>query len=431
LKIDNSPPRGTRDLLPGAVANRDRALDRIAAVYRSYGYERIETPCLEDITRLASSEAGENEKLIFRVLRRGLPEVVEAQTPVADLVDLGLRYDLTVPLARFYGDNHAVLPSPFRAFQVGLVWRAERPQKGRYRQFTQCDIDLLGEPSVLAECELIEATAQALSVLGLDQTVVRLGDRRVLAAIADTIGLPERSQSSFFITLDKLDKVGWGGVRAELLARALPEELVDRVLDLVTGLKDVPSAQVADRLSQSLPALAESVLDDLATTAACLNQLGDVDWVFDPTLARGMGYYTGQIFEVSHPRSSSSIAGGGRYDRLIGRCMGHDVPACGFSLGFERIMELLEAAPNPHALALLYEVDSPLPEVLAAARALRAQGKAVSVLSRRGQLGKQLARLEQWGFTSFVYFHKGEEPSERPLGPRPEPPGRSPRRTNG
>ncbi len=422
MKIDNSPPRGTRDLLPDVVANRDRALAKIAEVYRAYGYERIETPCLEDITRLESGEGGENEKLIFRVLRRGLPEVVEAPAAVTDLVDLGLRYDLTVPLTRFYGDNHAVLPSPFRAFQVGSVWRAERPQKGRYRQFTQCDIDLLGEPSVLAECELIEATTEALSALGLDQTVVRLGDRRILSALADAVDLPERSRSSFFVALDKLDKIGWEGVRAELGARALPAASVDRLLDLVTELEDVPSAQVADRLSQSLPALADNVLDDLATTAACLDQRSDVRWVFDPTLARGMGYYTGQIFEVSHPRCSSSIAGGGRYDRLLRRCMGRDVPACGFSLGFERIIDLLDAAPKPQTLALLYDVDSPLPEVLAAARALRAQGRSVSVLARRGQLGKQLARLEQWGFTAFAYLRKGEEPSERPLGPRPEPP---------
>ncbi|MGH8900103.1 MAG: histidine--tRNA ligase [Egibacteraceae bacterium] len=421
MRIDNSPPRGTRDLLPAVVANRDRALAAITEVYRTYGYERIETPCLEDIRRLESGEGGENEKLIFRVLRRGLPDSVEAGTVVADLVDLGLRFDLTVPLTRFYGDNHASLRLPFRGFQVGWVWRAERPQKGRYRQFTQCDIDLLGEESVLAEGELIEATTEALCAVGLDQTLVRLSDRRILTALADAIDVPEGSRSSFFVTLDKLDKIGWDGVRAELSTRQLPEGSVDRGLDLVAGLQDVRSDQVADRLNESLPALPDNVLDDLATTAACLDRLSEdcgVRWAFDPALVRGMGYYTGQIFEVSHAQSSSSIAGGGRYDRLVGRSLGRDVPACGFSLGFERIMDLLDPAPKSETVALLYDVDSPLPEILTAARALRAGGKTVSVLGRRGQLGKQLARLETWGFTSFVYFRKGEELLERPLGPR-------------
>ncbi|MGH8910550.1 MAG: histidine--tRNA ligase [Egibacteraceae bacterium] len=422
MKLDNSPPRGTRDLLPDVVANRERVLAAIAEVYRRYGYERIETPCLEDITRLESGEGGENEKLIFRVLRRGLPDVIAAGAAVSDLVDLGLRFDLTVPLTRFYGDNQAGLRLPFRAFQVGSVWRAERPQRGRYRQFTQCDIDIIGEGSVLAESELIEATTEALSALGLAQTVVRLGDRRVLTVLASAIGLPEGSRPGFFVTLDKLDKIGWDGVRAELLTRELTAEQVDRALDLITGLKDSPPGQVADRLSQSLPEMPDDVLDDLATTAACLERLRDhrdVAWVFDPTLVRGMGYYTGQIFEVSHPGSSSSIAGGGRYDRLIGRCLGRDVPACGFSLGFERIVDLLEQAPKSGAVALLYDVDDPLPDVLAAARQLRAGGRTVCALSRRGQLGKQLARLEQWGFTSFVHLRKGEELSERPLGAVP------------
>jgi histidyl-tRNA synthetase len=423
VKIDNSPPRGTRDLFPDAVASRERALATIAEVYRRYGYERIETPCLEDIARLESGEGGENAKLIFRVLRRGLPDVVEADTPLANLVDLGLRFDLTVPLTRFYGDNHARVRLPFRSFQVGSVWRAERPQKGRYRQFTQCDIDLIGERSVLAEGELIEATTEALAAIGLDQTVVRLSDRRILTALAEEVGLPERSHAGFFITLDKLDKIGWDGVRAELCARGLPAGSADHALDLIAGLENTPPSGVAERLSQSLPGMPKDVLDDLETTASCLDRLSedrDVTWVFDPTLVRGMGYYTGQIFEVSHPRSSSSIAGGGRYDRLIGRSLGRDVPACGFSLGFERIVDLLGSPPAPEQVALLYAVDDPLPEVLAAARALRAGGRAVSVFPRGGQLGKQLARLEQWGFTSYVSLRKGEELSERPLGQRPE-----------
>src|SRR5271154_5465456 len=216
MKIDNSPARGMRDLLPADVAVRDHVLESIAAVYRRFGYQRIETPALEDISRLQSGEGADNEKLIFQVLRRGLPPEVTAGTSLRELVDLGLRYDLTVPLTRFYGNNHAVLPMPFRSLQVGPVWRADRPQRGRYRQFYQCDIDLIGEPSVLAEAELIEATSQALAAVGLEGTTVRLSDRRFLGALAETVGLPEASRDSFFIILDKLDKIGWSGVRAEL-----------------------------------------------------------------------------------------------------------------------------------------------------------------------------------------------------------------------
>ena len=217
MKIDNSPARGMRDLLPADVAVRDHVLESISAVYRRFGYQRIETPALEHIDRLSSGEGGDNEKLIFEVLRRGLPPEVPAGTPLRELVDLGLRYDLTVPLTRFYGNNHASLPMPFRSLQVGPVWRADRPQRGRYRQFYQCDIDMIGEPSVLAEAELIEATTEALAAIGLTELTVRRSDRRFLAALAAECGVPSGRQDEFFITVDKLDKIGWGGVRAELL----------------------------------------------------------------------------------------------------------------------------------------------------------------------------------------------------------------------
>src|SRR5579863_654150 len=221
MKIDNSPARGMRDLLPADVAVRDHVLESIAAVYRKFGYQRIETPALEDIARLTSGQGGENEKLAYWVLRRGLPASVAEDTELRDLVDLGLRYDLTVPLTRFYGHNHARLPVPFRSLQVGPVWRAERPQRGRYRQFYQCDIDMIGEPTVLAEAELIEATTQALAAIGLTGTTIRLCDRRYWSALASDTGVPLSLQGGFFITLDKLDKIGWDGVRAELAALGL------------------------------------------------------------------------------------------------------------------------------------------------------------------------------------------------------------------
>jgi len=407
VKTDNSPARGTRDLLPASVAVRDHVLESITTVYRRFGYQRIETPALEDIRRLQGGQGGENEKLIFQVLRRGLPDEVAIGTPVRDLVDLGLRYDLTVPLTRFYGNNHAQLPSPFRSLQVGPVWRAERPQKGRYRQFYQCDIDLIGEPGVLAEAELIEATSQALAAVGLEGTTVRLSDRRFLVSLAEAAGLPEASRDSFFITLDKLDKIGWDGVRAELEGLGLPPDTISAALDKIAALQDLAPAKIGDALADAVPSMGDDAIEDLATTTACLDRLAadqPVSWQFDPTLVRGMGYYTGQVFEVSHPKMRSSVAGGGRYDKLIGRSLDRDVPACGFSIGFERIVDLLERGTRRDAVALLAEADVPVIEILAIARALRNQGQPIETVRRSGKFGAQLTRLENAGFTSFIHL---------------------------
>ena len=376
MKIDNSPARGMRDLLPADVAVRDHVLESISAVYRRYGYQRIETPALENIERLQSGEGADNEKLIFQVLRRGLPPEVAAGTSLRELVDLGLRYDLTVPLTRFYGNNHASLPTPFRSLQVGPVWRADRPQRGRYRQFYQCDIDMIGEPSVLAEAELIEATSEALAAIGLTGTTIRLSDRRFLAALAADCGVPAEAQDTFFITVDKLDKIGWDGVRAELVELGFDAARVAAVAEKIQGLTDVPADKLADTLADSVPGLARPVVEDLAATAASLDRLAgerSLSWQFDPTLVRGMGYYTGQVFEIIHPEMSGSVAGGGRYDKLIGRSLGHDVPACGFSIGFERIVDLLSREVARDAVAVLVEPDVPVADAVAVAREMRAR----------------------------------------------------------
>jgi histidyl-tRNA synthetase len=408
MKIDNSPARGMRDLLPADVAVRDHVLESISAVYRRYGYQRIETPALENIARLSSGEGGDNEKLIFEVLRRGLPPEVAAGTPLRELVDLGLRYDLTVPLTRFYGNNHASLPMPFRSLQVGPVWRADRPQRGRYRQFYQCDIDMIGEPTVLAEAELIEATTEALAAIGLTGTTVRLSDRRFLAALAADCGVPEGALDAFFITVDKLDKIGWAGVRAELLESGFEPVQIEAAEKKIQGLIGVPADRLADTLAESVPGLPAVVTEDLAAVADSLARLAAaraVNWQFDPTLVRGLGYYTGQVFEVVHPEMSGSVAGGGRYDKLIGRSLGHDVPACGFSIGFERIVDLLSAERSRDAIAILVEADVPVPDAAAVAREIREQagpGRVVETVRRSGKFGAQLRRLEAAGFTGFV-----------------------------
>jgi len=408
MKIDNSPARGMRDLLPADVAVRDHALESISAVYRRFGYQRIETPALENIERLQSGEGADNEKLIFQVLRRGLPPDLAAGTSLRELVDLGLRYDLTVPLTRFYGNNHASLPTPFRSLQVGPVWRADRPQRGRYRQFYQCDIDMIGEPSVLAEAELIEATSEALASVGLEGTTIRLSDRRILAALAADAGVPEASWDAFFITLDKLDKIGWDGVRSELAELGFSADGVAAVTEKIQGLVDVPAAKLGGVLTDSLPGLPAEVADDLSATVSVLDRLAaerELSWQFDPTLVRGMGYYTGQVFEIIHPEMSGSVAGGGRYDKLIGRSLGHDVPACGFSIGFERIVDLLSRRESRDAIAVLVEGDVPVADALAVAREMRrAAGptRVVEVVRRSGKFGAQLKRLETAGFDGFV-----------------------------
>jgi histidyl-tRNA synthetase len=423
--MDNSPARGTRDLLPAAVATRDRVLGLIQDVYRRFGYQRIETPALERIERLTGGQGGENEKLLFRILRRGLDERLPADTTVRELVDLGLRYDLTVPLTRFYAQYRAELPQPFRSFQFGPVWRAERPQKGRYRQFYQCDIDLLGEASVLAEAELIEATTAALAAVGLTGTTVRLSDRRFLAALATAAGVPAEAHAGFFVTVDKLDKIGWDGVTAELTGdRGLPAEVVTSARDKIDALTQVPAGKVADVLADVVPGLPESVATDLATTVGCLAELDGVSWSFDPALVRGMGYYTGQIFEITHPDAAGSIAGGGRYDELIGRSLGTEVPACGFSIGFERIVDLVAPAPAAARVAVLYDTGVPVADALAVARRLREDdGVVVSPVRRSGKFAAQLTRLENAGFTAFLPLVRGQDLGElsapRPLGTHP------------
>jgi histidyl-tRNA synthetase len=408
MKIDNSPARGMRDLLPADVAVRDHVLASISAVYRQFGYQRIETPALENISRLQSGDGGDNEKLIFEVLRRGLPAEVAAGTPVRDLVDLGLRYDLTVPLTRFYGNHHASLPTPFRSLQVGPVWRADRPQRGRYRQFFQCDIDMIGEPSVLAEAELIEATSEALASVGLTGTTIRVSDRRFLTALAADAGVPESSRDTFFITLDKLDRIGWTGVAGELAELGFAPELVSAVAEKIQGLTDVPPGKLAGVLADSLPGLPAAVLEDLTATAAALERLAaerPLSWQFDPTLVRGMGYYTGHVFEVTHPEMNGSVAGGGRYDKLVGRSLGQDVPACGFSIGFERIVDLLSRELTRDATAVLVEAEVPAADALAVARELReasGPGQVVETVRRSGKFGAQVKRLQAAGFGGFV-----------------------------
>lgn len=406
------PAKGMRDLLPPQVATRDWAAARIVEVYASYGFTRIETPAVESLKVLVGAQGGENEKLIFKILKRG--EKLTA-ADAAEPADLGLRFDLTVPLARYYAHLHGSLPQPFRAIQIGPVWRAEQPQKGRYRQFTQCDIDVLGLGSHLAEIELIRATVDALAAVTLRSLTVRINDRRVLMALVRAAGFSEEQAGPVLIALDKMDKIGVAGVQAELVGRGVASEQATRFLAAVQDMEKRAVTADGDLAWIDLP-VDRTALDGLAaiiTTvradAAAWDQTGtEVDIRFDPTLVRGMGYYTGPIFEIAHTGYPSSIAGGGRYDDMVGRFLGRPVPACGFSIGFERLIEILEAREGGHALgasrpkvALL--VDESLRDVramLTYARERRAQGAVVIVEPRSAKsAGRQLYQLARDGFT--------------------------------
>ena len=423
-KLNTAPPRGTRDVLPDEVELRDAATQRILAVYRSYGFRRIETPALESLALLAGSDGGENEKLIFKILKRG-EDLERAQRAGGELADLGLRFDLTVPLARYYAENHAQLPDPLKAIQIGPVWRAERPQKGRYRQFTQCDIDVLGAVSPLVEIELILATSEALrAAFGLPELTVRINDRRILSRIARHCGFTEHDEAGFFITFDKLDKVGAEGVLAELRQSGRSAQAIARFEALLATLQKGDLSLVALRVA--LDAAGEPAfewLDTIITAAAgALPQGARVQ--FDPTLVRGMGYYTGTIFEAVMPGFSGSVAGGGRYDRMIGKLLGRDVPACGFSIGFERLVGILGergGAPattvpgQPRRVALLVDEGTPIGPALAAARALRAAGDWASLELRRKNVGKQLDDLARHGFDAHATLDPEGRPIVKPL----------------
>ena len=407
-----TPPRGMRDFLPADKAKREHALGVIRRVYAAHGFDEIETPVVEDFDRLHSGLGGDNEKLAFSVLRRGLAHDDLAAAAAADdastLADLGLRFDLTVPLARFYASHRAELPTVFRSVQIAPVWRAERPQKGRYRQFVQCDIDIIGEPGQLAEVELITATAAALDTLGLRECTIRINDRRILTGILEHCGFAPERFGPALISIDKLDKIGASGVVAELeadgpdAAAVLGGYLARIEAAVAAGGVELEQAAILGVLPEGIDPEAVLALETLARSLRSLPT--GVSLRFDPTLVRGMGYYTGTIFEIAHPSSGSSVGGGGRYDGMIGRFLGQDVPACGFSIGFERIVELIDVPldERPDAVVLVHERDAAPETLLALKQELIAGGSRVRLERRSKNLTPLLDRAASAGFTRFA-----------------------------
>lgn len=402
-----------RDFLPADKARRERVLGVIRDTFRAHGFDEIETPVMEDSDRLHAGLGGDNEKLAFAVMKRGLTvdDLKDAAEPL-DLADLGLRFDLTVPLARFYASHRAELPTVFRSIQIGSVWRAERPQKGRYRQFVQCDIDVLGEAGPLAEIELLTATAATLDALGLTECTIRVNDRRLITSALTILGFPAKEHEAALITIDKLDKLGHDGVIAELRERAFPAGPVDALEAFFrrpTTMEYLPFGEAAIR--KFLPeGVDETAVAELAAIGLAVQGSRDRELVqFDPWLVRGMGYYTGTIFEVAHPSLGYSLGGGGRYDGMIGRFLGADVPAAGSSLGFERLVDLVELAESDRAdaLALVHDRDVPPAELVALQQALIATGKRVRLVARPRNLTPVLDQLAGAGFGEFAMVQAG------------------------
>ena len=419
-----------RDFLPADKAHRERLLAIIRESYRAHGFDEIETPVAEDSDRLHAGLGGDNEKLAFGIQRRGLThDDLQAAAEPLDLVDLGLRFDLTVPLARFYASHRAELPPVFRSIQLAPVWRAERPQKGRYRQFVQCDIDVIGEPTNRAEAELLVATLDTVDRLGLEGAFIRVNDRRLLIGMLETLGFPAAEHEQALVTIDKLDKIGQDGVVEELRERGLAGAAVDALDAFFRRPQTMEFLTFGERaIRKALPEGADdAVVAGLAEIGAAVMRARGADpqtvlLRFDPFLVRGMGYYTGPIFELAHPDVPYSLGGGGRYDGMIGRFLGTDVPATGFSLGFERLVDLLERSPRSgdRAIALLHDADVPIADLLALKSVLVAQGARVRLLVRPRNVKPALSALAADGFTHFAFVTADAVTPEslevRPLG---------------
>lgn len=414
MAMKKKPVTGMRDILPKEMEIRNYAMNLIRETYGSFGFVSMETPCVEHIENLCSKQGGDNEKLIFKILKRGEKLRLHDAKEEMDLVDGGLRYDLTVPPSRYYANNSNELPSPFKALQMGNVWRADKPQRGRFRQFTQCDIDILGEPSCLAEIDLILATSTLLGKLDFKNFTVRINDRKILKAMAAYSGFPEESFTTVFIILDKMDKIGKEGVKGELLEAGFAEDSIDKYLGLFDEItKDIEGVRHCGEVLKDF--MDESTAKDLETVMKSVDVVKTADFKieFDPTLVRGMSYYTGPIFEISMDEYGGSVGGGGRYDEMIGKFTGQNVCATGFSIGFERIVMLLmereyKVPTAKVKKAFLVEKNMPsekLMEVFQKATAERENGVQVTITAMKKNKKFQKEQLMAEDYTEIEEFY--------------------------
>lgn len=407
MALKKKPVTGMKDMMPGEMEIRDYVIHLIKETYKTFGFVSMETPCVEHIENLCSRQGGDNEKLIFKILKRGEKLRLSDAKEEGDLVDGGLRYDLTVPLARYYANHISELPSPFKAMQIGNVWRADRPQKGRFRQFMQCDIDILGEAGNLAEIELILATTSMLGKLNFKNFTVNINDRNILKSMAAFCGFKEEDYDEVFIILDKMDKIGADKVAEELVSLGYEKEnveaylkLFDEVSEDVTGIRYLKE-KLGETLSDETAKGMEMIISSVEAAKDC-----EFSIRFAPTLVRGQSYYTGTIFEVTMDDFGGSVAGGGRYDKMVGRFTGQDTPACGFSIGFERIVMLLlengYEVPKK-GVKKAYLLDKKLPkerilEVLEMAKKDREDGKQVLIVNMKKNKKFQKEQLTADGY---------------------------------
>ena len=417
MALSKKPVTGMKDILPKEMEIRDYVIGVIKETYGSFGFTSMETPAVEHLANLNCKAGGEIEKLIFKILKRGEKLRLEGDLREEDLTDGGLRYDLTVPLVRYFAAHSGELPSPFKALQMGNVWRADRPQRGRYRQFMQCDIDILGEATNLAEIELILATTTTLGKLGFQNFQIRINDRQILKAMAAYSGFAEESYDEVFIILDKMDKIGADGVKAELLSSGYEEAVVEKYLGLFAEMEEAEdkAAFITGKLEGYLPADVSAGFQEILESVNASK--GDFfELVFDPTLVRGMSYYTGTIFEIAMPEFGGSCGGGGRYDKMVGKFTGRDVPACGFSIGFERIILLLlesgfEVPGAAEKTAYLIEKGvsaEVMTNVMRQAQKEREGGKKVLVMRMNKNKKFQKEQLKAQGYTDFQEFYREE-----------------------
>ena len=415
MALKKKPVTGMKDILPAEMAVRDYVMNQIRETYRGFGFTSIDTPCVEHIENLTSKQGGDNEKLIFKIMKRGEKLRLDTAETENDLTDSGLRYDLTVPLCRYYANNAASLPAPFKALQMGSVWRADKPQRGRFRQFVQCDIDILGDPSRLAEIELILATTTLLGKVGFKGYHVRINDRNILKGMAAYCGFPEESFDQVFIILDKMDKIGMEGVASELSEAGYEKNKIDQYLALFGSV--TPDAAGVRSLGETLKDVMEpEKAENLAAIMDSVNSIAtsQFDIIFDPTLVRGMSYNTGTIYEIQVDGFPGSVGGGGRYDKMIGKFTGMETPACGFSIGFERIITILmeegfSVPGSTEKKAFLIEKGVSA-EVMTAAikEAMDERARGVSVLVSQMNKNKKFQKenLQKEGYTEFKEFYR-------------------------
>jgi histidyl-tRNA synthetase len=414
-KFIKTPVKGMCDQLPSDMRLREHVLQMVKSSYARFGFALIETPVMEHIENLTSKQGGDNEKLIFKVMKRGAELARAIDSGKGEYADSGLRYDLTLPLSRYYANNKEKLPSPFKALQIGPVFRADQPQKGRFRMFTQCDIDILGDGSNLAEIELIAATSDMLSGIfaevGITDFTIHINDRQILRGAAKNAGFAEENIDSILISLDKYDKIGLSGIRQELIENGQDEAKVDSYLAMYEKAKDADCQAFCEDISEEcLDRTVVTNMTEIISSAKTMVADG-VKVVFDPTLVRGMGYYTGPIFEVTIDDYNFSIAGGGRYDKMIGNFCGQEIPATGFSIGFERIITILKDKISEgykidsNNVAILIHKDVVLEkklEIFAQAKELRKEGKTVTIQPMKKNMKQQISKLEEEGYTEFT-----------------------------